>query len=131
MISFRFRTHLIVYCTAVTLLLTAAVIALYSNLFREHAIDSLTAYGKAITLNTSFSVADDLITENYAPLQEYVREFSSRADVEAIQIADDQWNILAASEVKLLGSTMTEDPQGSCISNEEDICVRIDHAHEQ
>ena len=131
MTSFRFRTHLIIYCTVVTLLLTAAVIALYSNLFRNHAIDSLTDYGKAITLNTSFSVADDLITENYAPLQEYVREFSSRANVDAIQIADNQWNILAASEVKLLGATMAEDHPERCTSKDQDICVRIDASNEQ
>ncbi len=131
MTSFRLRTHLIVYCTAVTLLLTAALIVLYSHLFRDHAIDSLTAYGKAITLNTSFSVADDLITENYAPLQEYVRELSSRADVDAIQIADSQGNILAASEVKLLGSAMARDPAEHSILSEQEICVQIDHDKEQ
>ncbi|MFA6901107.1 MAG: PAS domain S-box protein [Desulfurivibrionaceae bacterium] len=133
MISFRFRTHLIVYCTAITLLLTAALIVLYSSLFKDHAIDSLTAYGKAITLNTSFAVVDDLITENYAPLQEYAREASSRAYIESIQIANSQWNILAASEVKLMGTHMVEDAQGSCLSKdkEQDLCVKIDYDKEQ
>ena len=131
MTSFRLRTHLILYCTAITLLLTAAVITLYSSLFRGYAIDSLTVYGKAITLNTSFAAINDLITEDYAPLQEHVREFSSRANVDAIQIADNQWNILAASEVKLLGATMAEDQPGSCASKDQDLCVRIDSANEQ
>ncbi|MDD2270647.1 MAG: PAS domain S-box protein [Desulfuromonadaceae bacterium] len=128
MISFRFRTHLIVYCTVVTLLLTAAFIVLYSGLFRNHAIQGLSDYGKTITLNTSFAVADHLITENYAPLQEYIREFSSRANVDAIQIADSQWNILAASNVALMGTHMAEDPQSSCLSKEkgEGVCIRID-----
>jgi PAS domain S-box-containing protein len=128
MTSFRFRTHLIIYCTAVTLLLTAAVIALYSNLFREYAIDSLTNYGKAITLNTSFSVIDDLITENYAPLQEYAREFSSRANVDAIQIANSQGNILAASEVRLLGTIMEEH---DVAIKAKELRVTIDTAREQ
>jgi PAS domain S-box-containing protein len=133
MTSFRFRTHLIVYCTVVTLLLTAALISLYSGLFRDHAIKSLTDYGKTITLNTSFAVADHLITENYAPLQEYVREFSSRANVDAIQIADSQWNILASSEVKLMGTPMVEDSLGSCLSREkeQDLCVKIDDDKQQ
>lgn len=133
MTSFRFRTHLIIYCTVVTLLLTAALIALYSGLFRDHAIKSLADYGKTITLNTSFTVADDLITENYAPLQEYVREFSSRANVDAIQIADSQWNTLAASEVKLMGTHMVEDSQGSCLSKDKDegLCVKIDDDKQQ
>ncbi len=129
--SFRFRTYLIVYCTAVTLLLTAAVIALYSSLFKDYAMGSLVAYGEAITLNTSFGVADDLITENFAPLEEYVREFSSRANVDAIQIADNQWKILAASEVRLLGSTMVEVATGTCALEEKDVCVRIDAVHKQ
>ena len=133
MTSFRFRTHLIAYCTVITLLLTAALLVLYSGLFRDHAIKSLTDYGKTITLTTSFSVANDLITENYAPLQEYVREFSSRAEVDAIQVADSQWNILAASEVQLMGSRMVEDTQGSCFSkdNEQGLCVKIDDDKEQ
>jgi hypothetical protein len=68
MTSFRFRTHLIIYCTVITLLLTAALITQYSGLFRDHAIKSLADYGKAIPLNTSFAVADHLITENFASL---------------------------------------------------------------
>ncbi|MFH1020307.1 MAG: PAS domain S-box protein [Pseudomonadota bacterium] len=131
MASFRFRTHLIAYCTAITLLLTGAVIVLYSSLFRDHAIDSLTAYGKAITLNTSFAVVEELITEDYAPLQEYVREASSRADIESIQIANSRGNILAASEVQLLGTTMEQEPSGDCNGNGQDICVRIDSPREQ
>ncbi|MBV5338240.1 MAG: PAS domain S-box protein [Deltaproteobacteria bacterium] len=133
MTSFRFRTHLIIYCTVITLLLTAALITLYSGLFRDHAIKSLADYGKAITLSTSFAVADHLITENFAPLQEYVREFSSRTNVDAIQIADSQWNILAASEVKLMGTHMVEAPPGSCLfkGKKDELCINIDDDKQQ
>lgn len=133
MTTFSFRTHLIAYCTIITLLLTAALIMLYSGLFRDHAINSLTEYGKTITINTSFSVADHLITENYAPLQEYVRQFSSQSHVDAIQITDGQWNILAASDVKLIGAHMTVDAAGNCIAKEEKhgLCVRIDDSKKQ
>jgi len=131
--SFRFRTHLIAYCTVITLLLTTALITLYSGLFRNHAIKSLTEYGKIITLNTSFSVADYLITENYAPLQEYVQQFSSRSDVDAIHIMDSQWNILAASDVRLIGIHLEKDLQGSPLATGMDgeLQVRIDDAREQ
>jgi len=131
--SFRFRTHLIVYCTVITLLLTTALITLYSGLFRDHAIKSLTDYGKIITLNTSFSVADYLITENYAPLQEYVQQFSSRSDVDAIHIVDSQLNILAASDIKLIGTHPTRDQQGNPLATgiDRDLHVRIDDAREQ
>lgn len=131
MAALRFRTHLILYCTAITLLLTAAVIALYTTLFQRHAIDSLATYGKAITMNTAFSVADDLITESYAPLQEFVREFSSRAEVDAIQIADSQGNILAASEIGLLGTVMPVEPPGRLLVRDEEIKVTVDAASEQ
>lgn len=67
MTSFRLHTYIIVYCTLVTLLLTAAIIAFYTSRFKDYAIDHLVAQGKANTMNISFSVADDLITENYAP----------------------------------------------------------------
>ncbi|MEW6500083.1 MAG: PAS domain-containing hybrid sensor histidine kinase/response regulator [Thermodesulfobacteriota bacterium] len=129
--SFRLRTHLILYCTVVTLLLTAALIVLYSRLFQQHSIDSLTTYGKTIAMNTSFSVADDLITEDYAPLQEFVRECSSRANVDAIQIADRQGNILAASEVGLLGTRMAEEPPGTDVSRHGDLSVKIDDDRKQ
>lgn len=133
MISFRFRTHLIAYCTVITMLLTAAFISLYSGLFRDHAIKTLTDYGKTITLNTSFSVADYLITENYAPLQEYVQQFSSRSDVDAIQIADSQSNTLAASDIRLIGAHMADNRQGNSLAagKDLDLYVRIDEDREQ
>ncbi|MBU4407707.1 MAG: hypothetical protein KJ772_03240, partial [Proteobacteria bacterium] len=77
MISFRLRTHLIVYCTAITLLLTASLVILYSHIFKKYAISNLSAHGTAIARTTAFAVIDHLITENYAPLQEYVRESST------------------------------------------------------
>lgn len=131
MISFRLRTHLIIYCTAITLLLTVALIALYASIFKEYAINNLSAYGKAITLSTSFAVVEDLVTEDYTPLLDYVRASSSLANMDLIQVANSQGNILAASEVRLIGTTMAEDPPGSCVSKEQGICVRIDFPHEQ
>lgn len=131
MASFRFRTHLLLYCTAIPLLLTVAVTTIYSSLFRDYALDSLTAYGKTITLATSFAVIEDLLTEDYAPLQEYVRETSSLANVESIQIANDQGNILAASEVRLIGTSMEQEAAGDCLFKDQDLCVRIDSTGEQ
>ena len=127
MTSFRLRTHLIVYCTAITLLLTTALIFLYSDIFKSHAIGNLSAYGMAVTRSTSFAVIDDLITEDYAPLQEYVRDTSSLPSIDSIQIANNQGNILAASEVRLLGTTMEDD----FAVKDNDLKVKIDSAHEQ
>jgi PAS domain S-box-containing protein len=127
MTSLRLRTHLIVYCTAITLLLTGSLIFLYSNIFKDYAFRNLSAYGEAVTRSTSFSVIDDLITENYAPLQEYVRDTSSLANIESIQIATPQGNILAASDVQLLGSNLKDD---RAIKDNE-VRVTLDTAHEQ
>jgi PAS domain S-box-containing protein len=127
MTSFRLRTHLIAYCTLIPLLLTAAIIALYTSRFKDYAIDNLTAYGKIITKNTAFSVADDLITENYAPLQEFLREIVFRnEEVDAIQISDSEGMILAASDVKLLGTIMEKEPGGKCVVKNEEICICIE-----
>ncbi|MGV1098976.1 PAS domain-containing hybrid sensor histidine kinase/response regulator [Thiovibrio sp. JS02] len=126
MLSFRLRSHLLFSFTVVTFLLTAAIITLYSNRFKEHAVRTLTEYGTTITLNTAFSVADDLITENYAPMQEFILEISSRAEIDAIEISDAQSQVLAASDLNLLGTLMDKDPESACNSRQNGICVRMD-----
>lgn len=77
--SFRFRYLLLFYVSVLTFLLTAAIVGLYTVRFQEQAIADLTEYGKTITTNTSFTLANDLFMENYAPLQEFVEAFSSQA----------------------------------------------------
>ncbi len=127
MTSFRLRTHLIAYCTLITLLLTMAIVTLYTSRFKDYAIDSLTAHGKAITLHTSFSVADDLITENYASLQGFIQEVAAKDEgVETIQISDAEGTILAASEVKLLGTKLEKEPAGKCVAKGKDVGICID-----
>jgi PAS domain S-box-containing protein len=126
MIAFRLRTHLIACCTLIPLLLTAAIIAFYSSRFKSFAIDHLVSHGQANTVNIAFSVADDLITENYAPLQQFVQDFTSMGEVEAIQISDNHGVILAASEVKLLGSLMEKEVGGKCGINDRGISVCFD-----
>ncbi|HIJ78559.1 MAG: PAS domain S-box protein [Desulfobulbaceae bacterium] len=126
MTSFRLRYHLLLYVSVLTFLLTATIISLYTARFKEHAITGLTEYGKAITVNTSFSLADHLFAEHYAPLQEFVHEFSSRINVEAIEISDEQWNILAATDIEKLGTLMPRDVTTDCVpGRQEDICVRL------
>ncbi len=127
MISLRLRTHIIAYCTLITLLLTAAIVALYTSRFKDYAIDSLTARGKDITMHTSLAVADNLITESYAPLQKFIQEVAAKDEgVDAIQISDMQGIILAASEVKFLGTMMEKEPAVKCVYNGKDVCIRID-----
>ena len=126
MTSFSLRTYLIAACAFIPLLLTVAIITVYSSRFKDYAIDNLTAHGLADTQNIAFSVADDLITENYAPLQEYVRDFIARSAVDAVQISDRDGIILAASEVELLGTKMTKESGGNYLFNSLDVSIRID-----
>jgi methyl-accepting chemotaxis protein len=125
MTSFSLRTYLIAACAFIPLLLTVAIITVYSSRFKDYAIDNLTAHGLADTRNIAFSVADDLITENYAPLQEYIRDFIASA-VDAVQISDRDGIILAASEVELLGTKMTKESGGNYLFNSLDVSIRID-----
>ncbi len=130
--SFRFRYLLLFYISVLTFLLTAAIIGLYTVRFQEHAIKDLTEYGQTITVNTSYSLADDLFEENYAPLQEFVQEFSSRLQVSAIEISDPQWNTLAASDIAKLGSHMDKDKVADCLPvGQENICARLNNDREQ
>lgn len=131
MTSFRLRTYLIAACALIPLLLTVAIITLYSSRFKDYAISTLTVRGRIITTNTAFFVADDLVTENYAPLQEFIQNFASRDEIDAIQISDRQGMILAASDVKLLGTSMEKELSGNCIGDNKDICIRIDNEKAQ
>ncbi|MEW6288375.1 MAG: PAS domain S-box protein [Thermodesulfobacteriota bacterium] len=109
--SFRIRTHLIFYLSAITFLLTAAIVTLYTVRFKEYALNSLSEYGKKITQDISFAVADHIITENFAALQDFVREFSALPNVNAIEISDPAWTMLAATDINRLGTRMSDDSQ--------------------
>lgn len=124
--SFRLRTHLLFWFTLITLLLTAAITTLYSLRFKEHALEDLAANGRNITMNTAFSVADALISENYAQMQEFIMEVSSRSEVDAIEVSDTQAQILAASDLNLLGTLMEQDPDATCSTDTYTICIRLD-----
>lgn len=124
--SFRLRYHLVLYVSILTFLLTAAIVSLYTNRLKEHALKGLTQYARTITVNTSFSLADHLFAENYAPLQEFVQEFSSRVNVEAIEISDMHGTILAASDIAKLATHMGPDHDNTCLPVEQDdICVYL------
>ena len=126
MTSYSLRTYLIAACALIPLVLTVAIITLYSSRFKEYAIENLTAHGLADTQHIAFSVADDLITENYAPLQEYLQGFIARSSVAAVQISDSRGTILAASDVALLGTIMEKESGENDIINAHDVTVRID-----
>jgi len=131
MTSFRLRTHLLFYFTIVTFLLSAAITTIYAKRFKEHAFANLFDYGKAITSNTAFSAADYLITENYATLQEFAQQFVARSEVDAIEISDPEWKVLAASELQLLGSTMEKDSAKDSLFNEQGITARLSQENAQ
>ena len=127
----RLRTHFIVSYTVITFLLTASITALYTSRVKDHAIGSLSEYGIATTLNTAFALVDRLISEDYGPLQEFVRKFSSETHVAAMEVSDPDWRTLAATDTKRLGSPMEREPPGRCILDREDVCVRVDNVSRQ
>ncbi|MFZ5775543.1 MAG: PAS domain S-box protein [Thermodesulfobacteriota bacterium] len=123
---FRLRTHFILSYTVITFLLTASITILYTNRVKEHAIASLSDYGIATTVNTAFAMLDRLIAEDYGPLQEFVRKFSSGTHVAGIEVSDPDHRILAATVTERLGATMEKEPPGRCVFDRDDICVSID-----
>ncbi len=127
MTTIRLRTLIIVFSALIPLLLTVALITLYTYRFKEYAINNLIIHGKAITANIVFSVADDLFTENYAPLQDFVQGII-QDDIDDIQISDVHWNIVASSDMSMLGTTMTREKKEDCLYRgiEHSVCVHID-----
>ncbi|MHB8791465.1 MAG: hybrid sensor histidine kinase/response regulator [Desulfobulbaceae bacterium] len=128
MISLRIRTHLILYLSVVTFLLSAAIISLYTLQFREHAMASLSQYGLTLARDISFSVADHIITENYGPMQGVVQEFSVLPNIVAIEISDPNWAMLAATDLGRLGSMMNHEAPGEHLWQDDESCVHLDAA---
>lgn len=126
MTIFRLRTHLLLYCTLIPLLLTAAIVIFFTHRFNTYAVDHLTAHGKEVASNISFSVADDLINESYAQLQEFIQEYVAQGGVGAVQISDAQGIILAASEIKFLGTVLEAEPVEKCVTVNNNVCIRVD-----
>ena len=124
--SLRVRTLLILFSTLVSLLLTVAIIAFYTNRFQNFSFAQIALHGKDLAKNIAFTVADDLITENYAALEELVQEYASRGEVIGIQISDPEGTILAASEVGLIGAELEDVPAGECDRNGQEVCVIIE-----
>ncbi|MDH3347295.1 MAG: PAS domain S-box protein [Desulfobulbaceae bacterium] len=110
MISLRLRTHLIFYLSTITFLLSLAIISLNTMRFKEHLIHNLADQGKTLAYHIAISVADDIISENYSPLQDFVREFTTQTDVIGIEIADANENILATNDLTKLGSPIKRYP---------------------
>jgi len=121
--SFRLRTLLILFSTLVSLLLTVVIIVFYTNRFQNFSFTHLALHGKDMAKNIAFSVADDLITENYAALEELVEEYASRGEIIGIQISDPEGMILAASELGLVGARLEDTPSGECDRNGQEVCV--------
>jgi len=122
----RVRTLLILFSTFISLLLTVAIIAFYANRFQTFSFTQIALHGKDLAKNIAFTVADDLITENYAALEELVQEYASRGEVIGIQISDPEGTILAASEVGLIGAELEDVPTGECDRNGQEVCVIIE-----
>jgi PAS domain S-box-containing protein len=127
--SFRIRTLLILFSTVVSLLLTVAIIAFYTSRFQKFSFSQLTLHGQDMAKNIAYAAADDLITEDYASLQELVLEYASRDDVTGIQISDTHEAILAASEVSLIGTKREELPAAKCDGSGQNVCVILEGEH--
>lgn len=123
MITIRIRILLLGFSTLVSLLLTIAIIAFYSSRFQEFTLSHLVDHGRDTAANVAFAVADELIVEDYASLNEQVREYASRGEVMGILISDAEGMILAASEVGRIGTRLEEMPAGKCERMSPEACL--------
>lgn len=127
MIAIRIRTLLLLFSTFVSLLLTVAIIAFYTSRFQEFSFAQLTLHGRDMARNIAFSVADELITEDYVSLEEQVLEYASRDEVMDILISDPDGMILAAAESGLIGTPLATVAAGKCDRNGQEICLVADN----
>ncbi len=128
---FRLRTYLLVYCTLVPLMVTAAIVLFFTHRFNTYAVDGLTNHGKEVASNIAFSVVDNLINESYAQLQEFIQEYVAKGGVDAVQISDTQGVVLAASDIAFLGTLLGTIPAASCVTVSENVCINVDTGKSQ
>ncbi|MEN8190922.1 MAG: ATP-binding protein, partial [Thermodesulfobacteriota bacterium] len=108
MISIKLRTILTIFLSLITLALSSTLVVLFNNNYHNNLISNISLYGQTLTNNTAFTVSDYLITENYAPLSEFVSEVPKSPDVVAIAIADKSGKILADTNREHVGQTDSE-----------------------
>ena len=105
MTSLKFRTWFISCLSLITLALSLIFVYIFTDRFIEYSMSALEEYGESITANLSFISADFLIMEDYAPLQEFVENFSTRSSIEDLCIADRYGFITASTELTALGNS--------------------------
>ncbi|MCB2184283.1 MAG: PAS domain S-box protein [Desulfobulbaceae bacterium] len=126
MIAFKIRTHLILSVSLITLLLTSVIVSLYTVRAKEHAFSKLSEYGETIAFDTAYAVADHIINEDYALLQNTILKFATLSNIDTIEISDSDWTMLAATDLNMLGTIMPHTPSGESLKNEDHISVHID-----
>lgn len=128
MISLRLRTHLILYLSTITFLLSFAITALNSYRFKEDLLHNLSDHGKTLSYHISLSVTDYLLTEDYSSLQDFIVEFTEKSNISGIIIADEQGKVLASHNLGALGSKMKRYPDPRHPDPEDPTTIFMDEA---
>ncbi len=107
MTHLKLRSYLFICSSIFVLLLTVAVVTIYSRVARHNSIMSLEDYGKSMAANLAFTSVDYFIEENYTALQEFAEYFVENVDVGNVSITDADGFILADSQIEKIGKSIT------------------------
>ena len=76
MVSLRLRTHIFIYLSIITLVLSVVFIYISTSRFSKQAMASLHEYGESMALDSAILATDYFLTEDYGSLQQFVEEFT-------------------------------------------------------
>lgn len=105
-LSVKYGTQILLYTSAISLLLTLAFIFIFSSSFRYHYLDNLKNYGFLLTSNLSISASHFLITESYPSLMEVIDSYKRKPNIESISISNSKNKIVADSDFEKIGNNV-------------------------
>ncbi len=102
------RTVLVLAVSLITLVIIVTFISFNTRQFRQEAMTHLHHYAATVSRDIASAVADYIITENYASLQDTIFSFRRRAHILAITVTGPDGIVIADTRPERLGDHMDE-----------------------
>ena len=102
------RTVLALVVSLLTLVIIVTFISFNTYQYRQEALAHLRHYAATVTQDLGSAVADQIITENYASLQDTILSFRKRAHILAITVAAPDGIVIGDTRPERLGDRLDD-----------------------
>ena len=101
------RTLIIIYVSAVSLLLTGSLVFFFSSSFEQRSRNQLKDYGFFVTKTIAVLVSELIITDAYPEMFEVIDDYMKKPNITSIRVLGINKEIIACSNPSELGQKMT------------------------